>query len=365
MKISSSNKLTIILLLKERKGFTKRFFIYISKINFPYKIIIADGSRNKLSKNILNILKTANINYNYYKFSEDKNYNLFLNKIYKSLTYVKTKYIMLFSDDDFPIVCSIERLIKFLDRNNKYIGAGGYLINFDLYQKKTQNKKNETYGIPINFSKFYNQRSFNKKNRFDRLKFYLTEGKESGWHNIYRKKAILESYKKSRNIKFKNNFFSDWMVDSLIFIGGKIKKINVPTLLHQYHSLSEINKRPTYSMIKNNKNYIEDKKYFLLILKRYMPKKKQQITKIFNIFFQKKEEIKKKYSNNLTLKKIITNLLPLFLEKKIINFYKILLNYYLYLNNFHFKYFLKNFFSKKDSQITKNELLFFFNFINK
>ena len=63
---------------------------------------------------------------------------------------------MLFSDDDFPIIYSIERLITFLENNNNYTIAGGYLINFDLFKKNNTNlKKEETYGVPIHFFKFF------------------------------------------------------------------------------------------------------------------------------------------------------------------------------------------------------------------
>lgn len=360
MKTCTSNKLTIILPIKERKEFTKRFFKYLSKINFPYKIIIADGSKKELSRNILNILRMKNINYDYYKFPEDKNYNLFLNKLYKSLILVKTRYVMFFSDDDFPILSSIKKLINFLEKNHKYIAAGGYLINFDLYKNK--NIKQETYGIPINFSKFFEQGSCDKETRFDRLKFYLTEGSESTWHNIFRKEAILETYKKSRNVKFKNYYFSDWLIDSLNYIRGKIKKIYIPMLLHQHHTLSEINNRPNFSMILKNNKFIIDKKYFYYLLKKNIPNKKKFGTLLTN-FFLREDKIKI-YSNDLTIKKIIKSFLYFFFKKKIINFYKKTLFYFLYLNNYHFKYFMKNFFNNKDYD-TKKELLFFYNFIKK
>lgn len=361
MKISQSNKLTIILPIKERKEFTKRFFIYLSRINLPYKIIIADGSKNKLSKNILSILKIANINYDYYKFPEDKNYNLYLNKIYKTLTFVKTKYVMLFSDDDFPILYSIERLINYLEKNNAYKIAGGYLINFDILKKSDKNIQEETYGIPIHFSKFFDQRSCNEKNRLARLKFYLTEATETPWHFVFRKDALIKTYKKAKDVKFYNYSFNDWLVDSFNYMSGKIKKINIPILLHQYHYSSEINNRPDLRTIMKEKDFIKDKKYFLSILNRSFAVKKNKIDSFVNIFFSKTKN-KLKYSNSIGYKKLIINLLPLFLKKKITNLYRNILNYYLYLNNYHLKFFLKNYLNGKEPHI-KKELLFFFNFI--
>ena len=361
MMTSSSTKLTIILPVKERQGFVKRFFLYLSKINFSYNLIVADGSKKRLPDNIIDILKISNINYEYYKFREDKNYNLFLNKIYKSLTFVKTKYVMLFSDDDFPILYSLERLIYFLEKNNDYKVAGGYLINFDIFKKNNKNTKEETYGIPIHFSKFFDQPSCNQKNRLARLKFYLTKGSETPWHYVFRKDVLIKTYKVAKDIKFCNNFFNDYLLDSFNYMGGKIKKINMPILLHQYHNLSEINNRPAIQTMLKKKNFIKDKNYFLSILKRCFTFKKNKIDNFVNIFFTKNKS-KLKYSNNISYKKLIINLLPFFLKNKFIDLYRIILNYYLYLNNYHFKFFLKNFISRKKSHI-KKELLFFYNFI--
>jgi glycosyltransferase domain-containing protein len=357
-------KLTIILPLKERSQFVKRFFLYISKINFSYNLIIADGSKKKLSEDILRILKVSNINYDYYKFPEDKNYNLFLEKIYKSLTYVETRYVMLFSDDDFPILHTIEKSIKFLDKNKTFKSAGGYLINFNLFRKKENKKKaQEIYGNPINISKIYTHDSCNHETRIRRLKFFLTEGREPTWHYIWRKEVLINTYKKAKNVKFCNNSFNDWLVDCLNYIGGKIKKINAPLLIHQYHSFSEINNRPGLISMLKERNFNENKKIFISFLNKFFVKKKNEITSFVNIFFSTQKD-KHKYFNKTSYKELINSLFSPFLIKVLTDFYKILLNYYLYINNYHFKYFLKKNTNEGNTYIRK-ELLFFFNFIKK
>jgi glycosyltransferase domain-containing protein len=363
MNIEINKKLTIILPLKERRQFVKRFFLYISKINFPYNLIIADGSKKKISNETLKILKVSNINYDYYKFPEDENYNLYLKKIYKSLTYVKTKYVMLFSDDDFPILHTIETLIKLLDKNNVYKAAGGYLINFNLFQKKRKVKVEEVYGNPINISKIYTQPSCNHKTIIGRLNFFSTRGRESTWHNIWRTEAVINSYKKAKNVKFHSNSFNDLLVDSLNYMSGKIKKINEPMIIHQYHSFSEINNRPDFFSIPKEKNFIKDKKKLILFLSEYSHKKKFEINNFVNSFFLKKK-VNLKYSNKIVYKKKLKYLFLPFLIKILKFFYKIILNYYLYLNNYHYKNFFKKYYSGANIYIRK-DLLFFFNFIKR
>ena len=44
-----NKKLTFLLLIKERREFTLRFFSYLNKVKFPFKIFIADGSKKNIS----------------------------------------------------------------------------------------------------------------------------------------------------------------------------------------------------------------------------------------------------------------------------------------------------------------------------
>jgi len=53
--MSIDNNLTFLLTIKDRQKFTFRWIEYANKISFPFKVLIADGSKdhnveNKLSK---------------------------------------------------------------------------------------------------------------------------------------------------------------------------------------------------------------------------------------------------------------------------------------------------------------------------
>jgi hypothetical protein len=146
-------------------------------------------------------------------------------------------------------------------------------------------------------------------------------------------------------------------------MSGKIKKINEPMIIHQYHSFSEINNRPDFFSIPKEKNFIKDKKKLILFLSEYSLKKKFEINNFVNSFFLKKK-INLKYSNKIVYKNKLKYLFLPFLIKILKFFYKIILNYYLYLNNYHYKNFFKKYYSGANIYIRK-DLLFFFNFIKR
>ena len=44
---------TLLLLIKGRHEFTKRWLLYMRKIKFPFKIVIADGENDDYTENLL------------------------------------------------------------------------------------------------------------------------------------------------------------------------------------------------------------------------------------------------------------------------------------------------------------------------
>ena len=365
MKINSNKKLTFILPIKGRRDFTIRFFKYLSTINFPYKLFIADGSKKSISSKSLDILKISKIDFTYHKFSYDHDYVTYQKKILNSLKMIKTKYVVLFSDDDFPIIHSFNKLISFLDKSKSHIACGGFAFNFDLL--KQINSKNEIYGHPINFGKMMNAKSNEKNDKVERLNQYL-EVMENSWHYIFRTEILLKNYEivHKKNALFVNVDFYDFFQDGNNFFSGRIKKINTLTFLHQYHLRSAVNARIEFEKMIKHKNFISDVKKFYTNFKSIVGSKKVVSLKesFFksNIFFPKTKEI----SLNITKKRKFFNckdfiIKILFQYKIIILFYSLYLNKIMYLNNGH----INKFMSSLNSVIIKSELNNIFNFLKK
>ena len=107
-------KLTIIVPLKERPDFTKRFISFYLKNNFKYSLILADGGKNSIYEEDLDKIKRSKLEFRYCKFVYDKNHKIFIKKILSALSLVNTKYVMLIDNDDLPISQSIDKCINSL-----------------------------------------------------------------------------------------------------------------------------------------------------------------------------------------------------------------------------------------------------------
>jgi glycosyltransferase domain-containing protein len=321
-------KLTIILLLKERKDFTQRFLLFFSKLPQEYKLLIADGSKKALSKYYFEPLIKNNVDFKYCKFPYDKNLKTFVNKIYKSLLIVETEYVMLFDNDDFPVKSAIDRCIIALDKRQDLIGCGGYLLNFTLFAGKLA-------GNPIHLSKINYGGKYIQKKSMDRVSsFLLGKINVNTINDIFRTKILKNTYKVIKNVNFKYYYFYFLLVDILNYYKGKVLKLNIPFILHQHHPEGMSNTMKNIYETSNNIIFFSQKKKFYNFLQRKIKNKKikKLLDKYFIIINSKSYKYKLRFSN--TKKTNFLFLLKVYAKIK---------NKFLFYFNTHIVYFFKDF----------------------
>jgi glycosyltransferase domain-containing protein len=355
MYFDLNKKITFLLLIKERREFTLRFFNYLAITNFPFKIFIADGSKHKIKQKYLNILKKHKINFEYKKFTYDSTYAIYNKKILNSLKLIKTEYVQLFSDDDFPVIINHYKLIQFLEKNRFYNSCGGYAVNFQIL--KNLLKKNETYGHPCNFSKILFNDSNDNKDKTKRLEYYLNHF-QSSWHNLWRTKILLKNYRtvNQQKIIFSNINFYDYLQDATNYISGKTKKFHILQFLHQHHNKNEINKRLTKEENIKYKSYNSDLNKFITIINKILFKKKN-IKKI--IIKSKLFSFNKKFKNKINSHRFKNFYIYKISNQKFLLLYNLFLNIIFYVRNKHLQ---KLMILIKNVKI-KKELKIIFNFL--
>ena len=73
--MTADNELTILLTLKDRPLFTFRWMSYANSINFPFKVLIADGGKDKAVPTALsNRANFPNVDYEYIRYPYDQTY---------------------------------------------------------------------------------------------------------------------------------------------------------------------------------------------------------------------------------------------------------------------------------------------------
>ncbi len=357
--------LTILVPLKDRKQFTIRFFRFYTKFNFKYKLFIADGSKNKLTKKDLKILDENKVQYKYKSYPYDKDLKTFVEKISKSLNSVDTKYVMLFDNDDFLVKSTINRCLYLLENNTKLKACSGYLINFDLHQPIKNRNLIELYGEPINFQKMKHGNNFLSNNKYKRINNYFFNKDINTYNDICLTKNLKKVYKELAKLTFNYIYFYFILADIMNYHNGKIMRINSPSVIHQLHKDSFSMKETVLAELLNskrmeNKRFYKEKIFFFKYLENKFPNKTISNYTISYFKKVKTENIKKKISKNFTNKNFLfTYFLNHLSLLKI--FYRFFFNYYLKIKNTHVEKIMKKY---QNSGLNK-EIIDIINFIKK
>lgn len=218
----NENLLTIILPIKDNQEMTKRWLDYAVKENFNFKIRVADGGSKKFTE-IINYNKKLNLDYSYHGL--DSTHFKYINKIYKELKNVNTKFILLADNDDFYIKSMILRSICFLEKNKSYSSCGGNIFKF---------VSSEKYKGKITYTTFSKQNSFEDNSPTTRLK-KISNSYNEIFYDVMKTKDMLnftKNFLELNKSKF-NYFFYPFCLSFYLVSVGKVKKFQEVILLRQ------------------------------------------------------------------------------------------------------------------------------------
>ena len=225
--MSIENKLTILLILKDRHKFTYRWLEYYKHSLSKYRLLIADGSKNnKLNDYIINNYKNLQITYNYY--GPDINLEKYPLKVIKALKEINTEYVLQSSNDDFYSFDSINKNINFLEKNKEYCCSRSEIYDFSIESYQ------EVSGHLNSVSKIYNDVSFNEDEKLNRINSF-SKNFNALWHDISRTKIMLRAWESLCVNKIYFYPFQDIYLSYILAIYGKINHSEGVYMLHQNH----------------------------------------------------------------------------------------------------------------------------------
>ena len=229
-----SDNLSILLVLKDRAKYTKRFLNYLNYIRFPYPIIIADGGRDQEIKSLLsNKSNFKNLNYEYHHYGYDKTLDNFHEKMSLAVDKINTPLVCVMDNDDFVLQEGLEKSIKFLKENHEYNSTRGSIQLIDISENihGRLNVGGNIYGKHLQSID-----SDSPLERLDMQNRYF----HSNWHNVTKSSHIRACWKMIDVLKPSNMRFTGQMVDYVSIILGKSSRFTYPWILHQQADRVEI-----------------------------------------------------------------------------------------------------------------------------
>jgi len=225
-----NDKTTLVLVIKDRPFFTLRWLSYMDNIKCPYKILIADGGSDESFKERIISKNFKNISFEYHYFGFDKTYQLYLEKIYKALSTVKTPYVILADDDDFFIPSGIEESLIFLDNNEDFSICGGrhggiFNETFSIYLEGEYTLKDSPYSIE----------GINNPDCLDRVSEHL-KNYASNYYDVHRTEQLTRCFKEVAELNLSDLYLVEIYCQVSSLINGKSKKLNTSYLVRQHNN---------------------------------------------------------------------------------------------------------------------------------
>lgn len=218
---------TVLLMLKDRFPFTKRWLNYMAAIKFPYKIFIADGSADDQAKRYLeaNKEKFSHLDINYVRYPHDENYSVYYKKIADALGKIKTKYVSVSDNDDFYVVDGIARSIDFLEKNADYSSCRGEISSIAIYTPSNRPDLKFLYGKSGSIVyKYYYGESIEFDRSSERV---LSHGAkyDPTFYDVHRTGHLKMCFEILRDINPENLYVAEFLTSFLTVASGKIKRL--------------------------------------------------------------------------------------------------------------------------------------------
>lgn len=227
-----NNQLTLLMFLKDRAEFTGRLVYYLSQIRYPFKVIFADGSIGDENEELFKSLKCANFSYEYVRYPKDETLRDYYQKCASSIKKVKTPYVMLADNDDFPIVEGQLKAINFLENNQDYVGCNGRVGGVIVAPLA-----HIPYGKRVLYLDYYcnamdRNIPVNQSVGTERIKSYLTNF-YSIFYSVYKTESLKTTLDDIQKLNFSDLGIHELFFSYMQLAQGKIHTLDALTYIRQ------------------------------------------------------------------------------------------------------------------------------------
>ena len=242
--------LTLFLVLKDRPYYTYRLMKYMDWLKYPFKIIIADGGKNKEIQQVLEENKNfPNLDYTYVRCPYDGTLDDFHEKMGDTIKLVDTPIVSVIDNDDFFLLEGYFNCLNLLKENPTYTSARGALnvisIAYDVWGQSH---------IGENIYSTY-KNSVVGDTAADRMTFQ-TKNFHSNWHNLTRTNHVKACWAMLNVIKPQNMRFTEQVTGYLNVLWGTGYRGDFPWGLHQHGQRIETGGNSLESHFPSQKEWI-------------------------------------------------------------------------------------------------------------
>ena len=228
--------LTIVLTLKDRAAFTRRWMSYADRVALPFKVLIADGGADEgVPEMLSDRSRFPNVDYEYVRYAYDATYADYFAKTADALARVRTPYAVLADNDDFFIVDGLRKSVDFLAANPGYVACGGQCAAFWVSGSGGKDPASALYGGNVEWKYVNNDAAQSPLTARERVRAQSL-GANDVFYYVFRAGELRRQFETLRDFDPKDLFFMEILISFLTAIAGQSMALDVLYLARQQNS---------------------------------------------------------------------------------------------------------------------------------
>jgi glycosyltransferase domain-containing protein len=215
--------LTVLLPLKDRVSFTKRWLAYAEAVNLPARVLIADGGSDDAVAPMAADSRARGLDVEYVRYPFDATYQDYYAKLADALARVTTPFVVLADNDDMFVPEGLNGAVDFLLAHPDYVACGGQWAVFWL--AGADRRENPLYGDAVEF-KSSNWISTDVTNTARQRVRERCLGANDLFYAVHRTEVLRNDFEAIRDCNPRDLFFVEPLIMFLTVIAGKTHQLD-------------------------------------------------------------------------------------------------------------------------------------------
>lgn len=232
--------LTIVLPVKDRAAFTRRWLAYASATALPFKVVIADGGAGEEIASLFSRRAVCSgVDCEYLRFPYDATYADYYAKVHQALQHVRTPLVALTDNDDFLVAAGVHRSIDFLRQQPDYASCGGQCAVFWVDGRNPGSGIRDPealYGRRVVWKCSLDAQSVTAETACERIRTQSLRATYPIYYHVHRTVQLRERFRLVREANPRDLFLVEYLLWFLTAIDGKTKQLDTLFVARQWNS---------------------------------------------------------------------------------------------------------------------------------
>ena len=233
--MTASGQLTILLPLKDRVPFTRRWLAYAASAGLPFRILIADGGSDDTVAQTVAEQKAHGLDLEYIRYPFDRGYAEYYAKLADALSRVTTPFVVMADNDDLFIPQGLTRAVEFLLTHDDHVACGGQCAVFWVSGAASSTPVDTTYGDAVGWKCSGQFSSDVATTAAARLR-ERCRGANDVFYAVHRTALLRGHFEAVRDCNPRDLFLMEQLVMFLTAIAGKTRQLDTLYIARQQDS---------------------------------------------------------------------------------------------------------------------------------